>query len=131
MLGQRLIPDLFQVNPKAMHDPAYAKESEDFSGVDLPNDKSLSRTHRITTFDRAEQINDIEMVYYLTDTNGNTERLVQAFPFRYFSRYEVEHLLARCGFVVAELFGNYDKSPLTNDSPEMIFVAEKCSEIDG
>ena len=42
---------------------------------------------------------------------------------------EVEHLLARCGFRVAELFGNFDKSPLTDDSPEMIFVAEKCENV--
>lgn len=34
--------------------------------------------------------------------------------------------MARCGFVVKELFADYDKSPLGDDSPEMIFVAEKC-----
>jgi len=49
-------------------------------------------------------------------------------PFRYFYRYEVEHLLSRCGFRVAELFGNFDKSPFSDDSPEMIFVAERVEE---
>jgi hypothetical protein len=57
--------------------------------------------------------------------------LVYAFPYRYFFRYEVEHLLVRCGFRVVELFGNFDKSPLVDDSPEMIFVAEKCEEYHG
>lgn len=52
--------------------------------------------------------------------------MVQAFPFRYFFRHELEHLLARCGLKIVDLFGNYDKSPLMDDSPEMVFVAEKC-----
>jgi hypothetical protein len=56
--------------------------------------------------------------------------LVHEFPFRYFFRYEVEHLLTQSGFKVAELFGNFDRSPLTNNSPEMIFVAEKCQNVD-
>jgi len=42
--------------------------------------------------------------------------------------YEVEHLLERCGFRVVELFGNSDGSPLLNNSPEMIFVAEKYKD---
>ena len=36
----------------------------------------------------------------------------------------MEHLLARCGFRVVDIFGNYDRSPLADNSPEMIFVAE-------
>jgi hypothetical protein len=47
---------------------------------------------------------------------------------RYFYRYEIEHLLARAGFRIVELFGDYDQSPLANDSPEMIFVAERVEE---
>ncbi len=46
-----------------------------------------------------------------------------AFPLRYFFRYEVEHLLARCGFRVEETFGDFDRSPLRDNSPEMILVA--------
>jgi len=44
---------------------------------------------------------------------------------RHFFRYEVEHLLDLCGFRVIELYGDYDRSKFSNDSPEMIFVAEK------
>jgi hypothetical protein len=85
----------------------------------------LKRTHRLAALHRAEQYNDIEMIHYVTHPDGHTERLVQAFPFRYFFRYEVEHLLARCGLKVIELFGSFDRSPLEDNSPEMIFVAEK------
>jgi hypothetical protein len=69
----------------------------------------------------------VEIIHYVTYPDGRTERLVQAFPFRYFFRYEVEHLLARCGFRVIDLFGSFDRSPLQDNSPEMIFVAAKCA----
>jgi hypothetical protein len=69
------------------------------------------------------------MIHYVTHADGHTERLVQAFPFRYFFRYEAEHLLARCGFRVIELFGAFDRSPLRDNSPEMIYVAEKWENL--
>jgi hypothetical protein len=65
----------------------------------------------------------VEIIYNVMHPDGRQERLVMAFPFRYFFRYEVEHLLARCGFKVAETYGDFDRSPLQDNSPEMIFVA--------
>jgi hypothetical protein len=44
---------------------------------------------------------------------------------RWFWHDEVEHLLARCGFRVESVFGDFDRSPLTDASPEMIFIAER------
>jgi len=125
-VGGKLILDLFHVNPQMTYDPKFTVESEDIPEVELPDGTKFSRSGRIVAYHRAEQYNDIELIYYVTHPDGRKERLTQACPFRYFFRYEVEHLLARCGFVVKELFGNYDKSPLADDSPEMIFVAEKC-----
>jgi SAM-dependent methyltransferase len=124
-MGGKLILDLFQVNLRYVTDPASAEEREDFAGVRLSGGRTLRRTHRLAALHRAEQVNDVEIIHYVTYPDGHTERLVQVFPFRYFFRYEVEHLLARCGFSVAELFGNFDRSPLQDNSPEMIFVAEK------
>ena len=54
------------------------------------------------------------------------EKKVQLLKMHYFFRYEMEHLLQLCGFRVVELFGNFDRSAFTADSPEMIFVAEKA-----
>ncbi len=127
-IGGKLVLDLFQVDPRRMYDPVYTQESEDFPEIDLPDGRRLRRTHRTTAFRRTEQINDIEMTYHVTHPDRRIERLVQAFPFRYFFRYEVEHLLARCGFRTQALFGSFDRSPLTNDSPEMIFIAEKYKD---
>jgi ubiquinone/menaquinone biosynthesis C-methylase UbiE len=40
-------------------------------------------------------------------------------------RFEMEHLLARTGFEVEELYGDFDESPLVGGSSEMIWVARK------
>lgn len=121
----KLILDLFHTDPGRMHDPLYNKESKPYPEVTLPDGRRLRLADRIVAFHRGEQRNDVELILYVTHPDGGTERLIEAFPVRYFFRYEVEHLLARTGFRVVELFGNYDKSPLRDDSPEMIFIAKK------
>ncbi len=128
-VGGKLILDVFQVNPRMTYERKYMVETEDIPEVELPDGRKVRRCGRIAAYHRAEQYNDIELIYYVRHPDGRKERLAQAFPFRYFYRYEVEHLLARCGFKVVELFGNYDRSPLTNNSPEMIFIAEKCEDM--
>jgi hypothetical protein len=56
--------------------------------------------------------------------DGREERLVHAFPLRYFFRFEVEHLLARAGFQVEHVYADYDKSPYGSKYPgELLFVA--------
>jgi SAM-dependent methyltransferase len=125
-IGGQLILDVFQVDLKMITNPRATEEAEDFAEYELPDGRRLRRTSRFVAFHPAEQINEVEMIYYLTNMDGATERVVQAFPFRYIFRYEMEHLLARCGFKVVDLFGNFDKSSLADNSPEMIFVAEKC-----
>jgi len=129
-IGGHLLLDVFQVDLKRINNPRATEESEDFAEYELPDGRRLRRTSHIAAFHPADQVNDVEMIYHLTNTDGATERIVQAFPFRYIFRYEMEHLLARCGFKVADLFGNFDKSPLADNSPEMIFVAEKCENLD-
>ncbi len=123
----QLIIDLFQVDMKIIANMELGKELENMPETDLADGRKLRRTHKFVAKHPAQQYNDIEIIYYLTGTDGQTERVVQAFPFRYYFRYEVEHLLARCGFRIVDLFGNMDRSPLTDGSPEMIFVAEKIN----
>jgi SAM-dependent methyltransferase len=122
--GGRLILDMFHTHPAGMHDPAWQEEKEDCPLTKLPDGRSFRRTARITKFRRAEQCNDVEFNFYITAANGRTERFSQQFPIRYFFRFEVEHLLARAGFRVTAVYGNFDCSPFSNDSPDMITVAE-------
>ena len=124
----KLILDVFQVDLERVNNPRFMEEMEDVAEYELPDGRRLRRAHRVTGFHPVEQYNEVELIYYLTNTDGSTERIVHAFPFRYFFRYEMQYLLERCGFELIDLFGDFDKSQLSSDSPEMVFVAEKRSE---
>ena len=119
----RLILDFFQTDAERMHDPAYLSESP-IAEYDLPDGRHMRIMERVAAFHRALQRNDVEMIFYLRSANGKEERLVFAWTLRYFFRYEVEHLLERCGFRVLAQYGNFDRTPIQDDSPEMIFVAK-------
>lgn len=123
--GGKIILDLFQTDPRRMHDPEFLKERDAYEEVKMPDGRKLRLAERVVAYHRAEQVNDVELIYYVTHPEGRTERLVMAFPIRYFFRYEVEHLLERCGFQVAAVYGGFDGSPLRDDSPDMLFIAEK------
>lgn len=126
--GGQLILDFFQTDPRRMHDPAFLKESKPLSEFQMPDGRRVMVTDRTVAFHGAEQFNDVELIYSVTHPDGRTERLVHAFPIRYFFRYEVEHLLVRCGLRVVALYGDFDSGPLTDASPEMIFIAERARE---
>ena len=46
---------------------------------------------------------------------------------RMIHRFEMEHLLARSGFEVESLYGDFDERPLNEDGREMIWVARRPS----
>ena len=121
--GGRLILDLFQTDAERMHDPVHMREVP-LSEYETADGRHVRISERLAAFHRAEQRNDVEMIFSIRHRDGRQERLVFAWPLRYFFRYEVEHLLARCGFKVMALYGDFDRSPIRDDSPEMIFVAE-------
>jgi ubiquinone/menaquinone biosynthesis C-methylase UbiE len=121
--GGRLIMDFFQTDAARMHDPEFLNEHF-IAEYDMAGGRKVRLSERIAAFHRAEQCNDVEMAFEVTGADGRTACNVFAFTFRYFFRYEVEHLLARSGFRVEELWGDFDRSELKDDSPEMIFVAE-------
>ena len=113
-----LILDVFQVRAERMHDPAFLREQVEVTSVRLPDGRSFDRSFRTSAYHRAEQINDCELIYDVTHPDGRRERLIHAFPLRYFFRYEVEHLLARCGFELVAAYGNYDLSIRVPDRPK-------------
>ena len=119
----RLVLDVFQTDPERMHDPVHMRETPlvDYKTGD---GRQVRISERVAAFHRAAQINDVEMIYSVTHPDGRKERMVFAWPLRYFFRYEVKHLLAHCGFRAATEYGNFDRTPIADDSPEMIFVAE-------
>ena len=121
--GGHLIVDFFQTDPERMHDPVFKRESL-LTEYDLADGRHIALSERVAAFHRGVQRNEVEMIFNVTHANGKQERLVMAWTLRYFFRYEVEHLLARCGFRIESEYGNFDESPLGDDSPEMIFLAK-------
>ncbi|HET8925379.1 MAG TPA: class I SAM-dependent methyltransferase [Candidatus Acidoferrum sp.] len=121
--GGRLILDVFQTDAERIHDPIHMRESL-VTEYKTSDGRQVRISERLAAFHRAEQRNDVEMIFSVEHPGGRKERLVFAWPLRYFFRYEVEHLLARCGFRVKAQYGNFDRTPIRDDSPEMIFVAE-------
>jgi SAM-dependent methyltransferase len=122
--GGRLVLDVFQTDAERMHDPVHMREML-VTEYNTADGRKVKITERVAGFHRAEQINDVEMIFSVVHPGGRMERMVFAWPLRYFFRYEVQHLLARCGFQVAAEYGNFDRTPIADDSPEMIFVAEQ------
>jgi len=123
--GGLLALDVFHPFIPRLIDPKYLMEISVKTDIRIPDGKTLTFTNRTVAFHREEQYNEIELVFYINHQDGSRDRLVQSFKMRYFYRYEMEHLLELCGFEIAYFFGDFDRSPFTPDSPEMIFVARK------
>jgi SAM-dependent methyltransferase len=121
--GGKLVLDVFQTDAERMHDPVHMREAV-VTEYRTADGRQVRISERVAAFHRAEQINDVEMIYSVVHPSGRKERLVFAWPLRYFFRYEIEHLLVRSGFQVKALYGNFDRTAIVDDSPEMIFVAE-------
>lgn len=126
--GGRLILDVF--NPAIerlaapLAPPGSWDEEVDFA---LPDGRRVQRRVRFVSRDLFRQIHDIEFAYLVTNTDGSAERRIQNSRMRYLYPYEAEHLLARSGFAVEDLFSDYHKSPYGSHYPgELIFVARKA-----
>jgi SAM-dependent methyltransferase len=124
----RLILDLFNPSIDYLANRPTGELLPEGPAVTLPDGRILERSFRIVAQDRFRQVNDIELIYDTTESDGRKRRAVHSFSMRYFFRFEVEHLLARAGFVVENLFAGYDRSPYGSTYPgELIFVARKGS----
>jgi hypothetical protein len=94
----------------------------------MPDGRRIYRRHKFVAKDHFNQVNDVELIYYVTHADGRQERRVHAFPMRYLFRFEAEHLLARCGFEVEHVYADYDKSPYGSEYPgDLIFVARRVA----
>lgn len=122
--GGRFVLDLFNPSLPILAAETTGEEYGDEPDFTMPDGRHIHRKFRFTKRDPYHQVNDIELIYYVTHANGRTECLVDAFPMRYLFRFEAEHLLARAGFVVDARYADYDKSPYGSEYPgELIFVA--------
>ena len=123
--GGKLILDLF--NPSLPH--LTSDNIGEEVGVEpeftTPEGIKVQRCNRTVSRDYFNQINKVELIYYITHPDGREERLVHAFSMRYLFRFEAEHLLTRCGYEVTDVYADYQKNPFGSTYPgDLILVAK-------
>jgi SAM-dependent methyltransferase len=125
--GGSVVLDLFNPSLPYLAPPERLEEFGDEPEIAMPDGRRVLRRARITARDYFDQVQDTELIYYVTHPDGSQERLVHSFPMRYLFRFEAEHLLARCGFEVEALYADYDRSPYGSRYPgELIFIARRA-----
>jgi SAM-dependent methyltransferase len=124
--GGRLILDLFNPSLEMLVADNLGQELGDEPEFTMPDGRRVVRRNRIVARDLFNQVNQAELIYYVTHPDGRTERLVHAFAMRYLFRFEAEHLLARSGFELEHVYADFDKNPYGSRYPgELILVAKK------
>lgn len=120
--GGRFVLDVFNPDIRRLVDASFNEEPP----FQTPDGRHVARKYRKASVDLHAQVLNAEIVYDVTHPDGRKEQLVDPFPFRYYFRYELEHLLARAGFEVEALFSDFDRSPYGSRIPgELIFVTRK------
>jgi SAM-dependent methyltransferase len=123
--GGRFVFDVFNPNFAALVGWD-GSEREDTPPQPLPDGRVFRRTFRVGRVRWTEQVSETELVYYVSGAPDATPRRhVQAFEMRWYLQAELRHLLARCGFRVDVIHGNFDRSPLSDTSPEQVVCATR------
>jgi SAM-dependent methyltransferase len=123
--GGRLVLDLFNPDFRRLADDIALSEIEEPSFT-MPDGRQVVRRSRTVARDNIDQWQDVELAHHITHPDGRRQIVSQRFRMRHFFRFEVEHLLARTGFEVEQLYADYDRSPVgLIDPKEMVFVARK------
>lgn len=65
------------------------------------------------------------IMYDVLSTTGELRRYSMSTAMRWLYRFELEHLLARSGFQLEQLYGSYDLDEYSAESEQMIVVARK------
>ena len=84
-----------------------------------PRFEKLTATTHVASYDRVRQQKTVDITYRFADGSTATDQLV----LRVYFPQELLALLAYNGFDVIEQYGDYDRSPLASDSPQLLFVS--------
>jgi len=93
-------------------------EREDTPEQRLPDGRTFRRTYRVARVRWMDQVSEAELIYYV-----DGERYVQAFEMRWYLAAELRNLLARAGFHVRAIYGDFARGPLMDGCPELVVVA--------
>ncbi len=123
--GGRLVIDLFNPDVRRMmkrQNRTFGKVGPHFK---LADGRTVMRRMRFSSIDSQRQIVEIESVSQVRHPNGRRERFTDRLQMRFLYRFEAEHLLARAGFRIVKVYGDYDYSPFVADkAKDLIIVAQ-------
>jgi hypothetical protein len=122
--GGRFVFDVFNPN-YALMTTDRSQEAEDTPELQLPDGRSVRRTVRVTGVRWVDQVSDVELTYYVR-SGPAVARVVQAFSMCWYTPRQLEHLLERAEFRLDAVYGNFDRTPLTDQSPEIIVVGVRA-----
>jgi hypothetical protein len=124
----RFIVDLFNPSLEMLVNTEVGVEFDPDPQFVLPDGRAVQRRMRVIQRNRLTQVNDNEFIYYVTDQSGSVQRIVHSFSMRNTFKFEMEHLLYRVGFVVEQVFADFDRSPFGSKYPgELIFVSRNAA----
>jgi SAM-dependent methyltransferase len=116
----RLIFDVYVPNPGMI--ASGLNHVIDFEGEYKPG-KKVTRTVSMKA-DIVNQISDITMIFNWDQ--DERERIESwNFKFRFYFRYELEHLIKRSKLTLEKIWGDFEEGDLTGDSKELIVVCRK------
>jgi SAM-dependent methyltransferase len=124
--GGALVFDLFNPSLQMLVDETHTSEWGDEPEFTTPAGERVLRRARVARRDWLHQIQDLEMIYYVTSPDGSTRRDVESFRLRHLFRYEVEHLLVRAGFENVRVYSDFGGTPFGTKYPgELVIVASR------
>ena len=83
------------------------------------------RERFVARYHLVEQLLDLTFLYERETPANGAERVFEPLRLRWFHRFEIEHLLARAGYEVEALYGDWDRGPFVEDGQEMTWVARR------
>jgi SAM-dependent methyltransferase len=118
--GGRFIFDVFRPNPKYLD--TETEESLQYEGEYAPG-KFIRRYHSF----KPDVLNQTQYIKFRFEWDEDDEIKHDEFitPMRYFFRYELEHLAARAGLKLINIYGDTEENPISNENWNFIVECEK------
>lgn len=122
----RFVFDIFNPSIPGLADEAKLASAQAEPEVVMPDGRRFIRSHSFAKKDFFSQVNDLELIHDVIAPDGTHTQAIFAFQMRYIFRYEIEHLLARCGFEIEALYSGFDKAAYGERYPgDLVIVAKR------
>lgn len=113
--------DVFNPKPESWGEPLVVERGDlrfELDGDEVLRYVSIRRNP-------VEQLAEAHMRFETRRHGHVVNNEIEVVYMRWFTRFELEHLLARAGFVRVSIYGDFDRSPVEQGSPELVVVAHK------